>query len=345
LLADLTDPTAVFWTSLAFWMAMAPSLTLGTSLSFAHLEHPPRDFGHVRAFGTVGWVIASWTLGFWLTGRHLAPEWARDFFPDVTRKGLPEAFRLGAVLAFLYAAYALTLPHTPPKKVPRAVLAPVAALRLLRERSFAIYCMVCLGWSVTAPFTTQLNPLLMNAAGIDRFWLTVTLSIAQASEVTSLALLPIFLVRLGEKRTMRFGLAAWTLYLCILTKGTPIWLAIISLLGNGICICCFLVAGQVYINTRARGDIRVSAQSLLTCLTGIGMLVGNLLVGWVRGTFEGRFWPTYAVAAGISLCMLVIFFLGFKGDEALEEPKLQSSVDEEINHRDAEAQRREKTKT
>lgn len=319
LLANLTAPVPVFWVSLAFWLAMAPSLTLGTSLSFAHLERPAQDFGRVRAWGTIGWVLASWSLGFWLTGATVAPEWAREFFPPLTQKGLPQAFNLAAVMSFVYAAYALTLPHTPPKRVARAALAPVAALRLLRERSFAVYCLVCLGWSMTAPFATQINPLLLNAAGIEHPWLTVTLSIAQASEVTALALLPVILLRLGERGTMRLGLAVWTLYMFALAKGSPIILPIVGLLGNGICICCFLVAGQVYINTRARGDIRVSAQSLLTCLTGIGMLFGNLLVGWVRKAVDGAFSPTYAVAAGMSVVLFALFYIGFQGDEALEE--------------------------
>lgn len=327
LLSRLTGPVEVFWVSLAFWLAMAPSLTLGTSLSFAHLERPAQDFGRVRAWGTVGWVIASWSLGFWMTGRELAPQWATEFFPEVTQKGLPQAFRLGAVLAFIYAAYALTLPHTPPRPVPRAALAPVAALRLLRERSFFVYCLVCLGWSITAPFPTQINPLILNAAGIDHPWLTMTLSIAQASEVTSLALLPMFLLRFGERDTMRFGLAIWTLYLLAFAVGSPIWLPIVGLLGNGICICCFLVAGQVYINTRARGDIRVSAQSLLTCITGIGMLIGNLLVGWVRDAFREAFSPTYAVAVGICIVLFAVFFVGFKGDQPLEESAEEPEAD------------------
>jgi hypothetical protein len=321
LLANLTEPVPVFWVSLAFWLAMSPALTLGTSLSFAHLARPAQEFGQVRAWGTVGWVMASWSLGFWMTGGELAPEWAREFFPELTQKGLPQAFQMGAVLSFLYAAYALTLPHTPPLRTPvRSLLAPIAALRLLRERSFAVYCLVCLGWSMTAPFATQINPLLLNAAGIDHPWLTVTLSMAQASEVTSLALLPMFLLHLGERGTMRLGLAVWALYMLALTKGSPIALPIIGLLGNGICICCFLVAGQVYINTRARGDIRVSAQSLLTCLTGIGMLLGNLLAGWVREAVDGAFSPTYAVGAAISFGLFIVFCIGFRGDEVLEEP-------------------------
>src|SRR5208337_1547874 len=48
LMASLTTPLTVFLASLAFWLVMVPVQTLGTSLSFAHLSAPERDFGPVR---------------------------------------------------------------------------------------------------------------------------------------------------------------------------------------------------------------------------------------------------------------------------------------------------------
>ena len=309
-------PVPVFWVSLA-------SVAMGARLAAWHVAAAS---GASRAWTSAGYAWGTvgprgWSLGFWLTGAAVAPEWAREFFPPATQKGLPQAFQLGAIMAFAYAAYALTLPHTPPKRVPRAALAPIAAFRLLRERSFAVYCLVCLGWSITAPFASQINPLLLNAAGIDHPWLTVTLSIAQASAVTALALLPIILLRLGERGTMRLGLFVWS-SICSVPAGLADHFADHRLLERNR-ICCF--GRRAHINTRARGDIRVSAQSLLTCLTGIGMLLGNLLVGWVREAVGGAFSPTYAVAAGISVVLFVMFYVGFQGDEVLEESEEPST--------------------
>src|SRR5207248_9952454 len=65
ILAGLTSPWAVFLVSLAFWLTMIPTLTLGITLTFAHLPDAARDFGRVRLWGTVGWVLPGWLLGYW----------------------------------------------------------------------------------------------------------------------------------------------------------------------------------------------------------------------------------------------------------------------------------------
>ena len=75
---------------------------------------------------------------------------------------------------------------------------------------------------------------------------------------------------------------AWAVLLGMLTLGEPFWLVIGALPLNGLCICGFIVAGQVFVNSRARGTWAPSAQALLTWINGMGMLIGHLLVGWVR---------------------------------------------------------------
>jgi MFS family permease len=114
---------------------------------------------------------------------------------------------------------------------------------------------------------------------------------------------------------MRLGLLAWLTALCILSMGEPTWLVIASQTLNGVCVCCFLVAGQVFINGQAHGDIRVSAQSLLSFVSSLGLLVGNLLVGFVRWQMDERFRPTYAVGAGLAAVLAVGFWLGFREED------------------------------
>src|SRR5579859_1545861 len=66
LIAELTTPLGVFAAALAFWMAMSPAVTLGTSLCFAHLPPPGSAYGRVRLWGTIGWVATGWLIGIWL---------------------------------------------------------------------------------------------------------------------------------------------------------------------------------------------------------------------------------------------------------------------------------------
>ncbi len=52
--------------SLAYSVIYAPTLSLTNSISFHHLPDRDRDFGKVRVWGTVGWIIVGIGIGQWL---------------------------------------------------------------------------------------------------------------------------------------------------------------------------------------------------------------------------------------------------------------------------------------
>jgi hypothetical protein len=138
-------------------------------------------------------------------------------------------------------------------------------------------------------------------------------------EVVCLGLLPMLHLRFGLRGTMLTGLAAWALAMGILALGRPVALVIGSLGLHGICICCFLVSGQVYLNSRARGGVRTSVQSIYTFISGMGLLGGNLAAGWVRSWAGGDFGATFATAALLTTALVLVFLVGFTG-EAREDP-------------------------
>jgi MFS family permease len=316
LLASLTTPLAVGAVSLLFWMVTVPAVTLGTSLSLAHLTNPEQSFGRIRLWGTVGWVVAGWLLGSWhhaLVWLQGHSAWLQAVLPQV---GWGDAFRLGGVFALILGLYALTLPHTPPRRLAVRLLAPLAALGLLRQRSFLVCCACTLGFYVTVPFQSQVTPLLLSHLGIPDDWLGPSLTVSQSVEILGLALLPMALLRLGNRGTMLLGLGAWLVVLTVQSLGLPVWLVVAALALNGVCVCCFMVVGQLFVNSRAQGDLRASAQGLLTWMTGAGMLTGNLLVGWVREQVDQAFTPTFAIGAVMAAVLVLAFLVGFVEEEA-----------------------------
>jgi MFS family permease len=314
LLAELHEPLAVFVCCLAFWLVMTPALTLGVALAFAHLPAPERHYGRVRLWGTVGWVVPNLVLGVWLA----SPEVLRPLLvwlrPEAPYGVLADSQRLGGLLCFALAAYAWTLPHTPPARQGRAWLAPLAALHLLRQRPFAVFAACSVGLCISLSFFQQVTPLLLAHLGVPSPWISPTLTLGQSMEVLSLVFLPVLLLRLGVRATMLLGMAAWGVAVGVLMLGRPLGLVIGSLGLYGVCISCFLVAGQVFMNRRAGRDIRASAQGLLTFLNGVGLLVGNVLVGWVRDRVEGDFPLTFAAAGAVLAPLLVVFLVGFFPD-------------------------------
>src|SRR5262249_37080444 len=171
-------------------------------------------------------------------------------------------------------------------------LAPVAALCLLRDRSFAVCSAGCFGVCLTMSFCSQAVPLLLAHLGLSRPWLPPTLTLSQSMEVLMLLLLPLLLLRLGSRHTMILGLVAWTVSQSIWAHGRPLWLVVMALPSWGMVVCCYLIAAQVFVNGRASGDIRASAQGLFTVVNGGGMLTGHLLVGWIRDRTQGDFTVT-----------------------------------------------------
>ncbi len=310
LLSVLSNPIAVFCITLIFWMLANPVILLGTTIAFTHLERPEKEFGSVRLWGTVGWVVPGWLLlAVGLFGMGF---------------GTTHLFRLGSVFGFALALYALSIPATGRRSAVSGPAAPLAALSLLRGRTFATLCVCTFGMYVTWPFATQALPMLIRQL-VPPDLVSPALSLQQVIEILGLALLPLALRLLGLHLTMLGGLASWCLALLVLAAGQPSWLVVTSLGLNGLVISLFLVPGQVYLNCQATGDLRTSVQALLTFVSGVGLLVGHLLVGFLRWQADGALPQVFAVGACITAAMVALFAIGFREASAdVPTPKLPS---------------------
>ncbi len=294
--------------TLFFWLLTVPMMVLCSTICFIHLKDPEKEFGIVRLSGTIGWMLPGWIL---LT--------IISIFPNNNLQGqASEQFIIGSVFGLIVTIYALTLPTTPPSPNKVDKFAPLGALKLLRGWPFATYCLCTLGVCTTMPFTTQATPLLLEYLGIVQPWLSPTLTISQFSEVLSLFLLPMFLLRLGLRGSMIFGLICWTIALYILSVGQPVGLVVPSLALNGLSVTCFLVTGQVYVNMQAKGDLKASVQSLLTFVQGIGLVMGHIMVGLLRSSSQNasnmreELILAFQVAALINGVLCLIFYCCFR---------------------------------
>jgi MFS family permease len=315
-LTALSGPWAVFFTCVAIWFFLVPLIGLTSSLIFRQLDHPERDFGRIRVWGTLGWMTANWLLTWWF---EESPAYSRRE-PD-----LGDSLRLGGIAAFVVALYALTLPHTPPRPssslaspswLGRLTDAPWSAMQLFRNRSFLVYCVCMFGLYITFPFPVQMNPLLLRHLQFDERQVPLVLTIAQSTEAISLFLLPVFLTRLGVKRTMLLGCIAWGAGLWALSIGSPDWFVMAAMASHGLFISCFVIAGQVFVNKQATHDIRASVQGLLVLVNGCGLLLGHLLVGVIRAGTQDNFAEAYLIAACIAAVLAVTFLLGFTPEPA-----------------------------
>jgi len=279
-LASITNYSTMMWMMFVYSLVYAPTLALTNSLAFHHLSSTEKEFGLIRAGGTIGWIAIGLLLSGW-----------RIFATSSPAFGIQgDTLFLAGVVSILTGLFSFSLPHTPPKKEASNPFAFIEAIKMLKDKNFAIFMIIAFVVStelmfyyvLTAPFllSPKIGASSQNVAGV--------MVIAQTAEILVMAvLLPYFLPKYGMRKTMTIGILAWPIRYIIFAIGSPAWLVISALALHGFCYVFFFTASQIYVDTVAPRDIRASAQSLIALVTyGMGMYLGSIFAGWIQNLFS-----------------------------------------------------------
>jgi len=307
--AQQSSFATVYGALLAYSLCYMPTLALTTSLAMRHINSPQEEFGAIRVFGTIGWIIMGLIVGAWGVEATASP------------------LHLAAGLSLVMAVYCFTLPPTPPLardqhfKI-RSVL-PLESLHLLRDRSMAVFALasflICIPLQFYYAFTNLfLNEIgVVNAAG--------KMTGGQMSEILCMLLIPWFFRRLGVKYMLAVGMLAWVVRYALFAfggTGDLMWMLWIGIILHGICFDFFFVVGQIYIDREAPSALRAATQGLITFLTyGLGMFVGSWLSGVAVDTYAQTnaqgvtthdWHGIWMLAGGCAAVVLILFVLLFK---------------------------------
>jgi hypothetical protein len=234
-----------------------PTLSVTNSIAFANLRDPAADFGAVRMGGTVGWVLVSWPFVF-LLGAHATAEQVRWIF------------LVAAIVSFVFAGYALTLPHTPARKDAPGIdnLAWRRAFKLLAAPFVLVLFLVTFIDSVIHNgYFVMADAFLTNRVGIAGNLSMVVLSLGQVAEILTMFLLGRVLARLGWKITMIVGVlghAARFAVFAFFADSIPVIVAVQLL--HGICYAFFFATVYIFVDAVFPKDVRSSAQGLFNLL-------------------------------------------------------------------------------
>lgn len=300
---------AGFYTVLLLYaLTYMPTIALANSLSFHHISDPAKEFPSIRVLGTIGWIAAGLLVGY------------------LQVEASVQQFQLTAIAAIVMGLYCFTLPKTPPqKKGDRVSLSDILgldALSLLKDRSFAVMfitsMLICIPlqfyYSFTNPFLNELG--VANAAG--------KMTLGQMSEIGFMLLMPLFFARLGVKKMILVGIAAWVLRYLLFAYGnndTAVWMFYLGIILHGICYDFFFVTGQIFVDNKAPLSIRSAAQGLITFATyGVGFFFGSYLAGKVvdaykTGETTHNWTGVWYVPAIIAALILAGFWLMFQDDK------------------------------
>ena len=297
---------------LAYTLCYMPTLALTNSLSFHQMRDPGKEFPAVRVLGTIGWIVAGLTIGFLRLESTAVP------------------MRIAAASSLVLGVYCFALPHTPPQQVAERVTARdvlgLDALQLLRDRSFAIFVIGSFLVSIPLFFYYAFANMFLNEIGMVNAAGKMTLG--QVSEIGFMLVMPWFFVRLGVKRMLLVGMAAWVARYALFAYGDNgglVWMLFLGILLHGICYDFFFVTGQIYVDRKAPVHLRAAAQGLIAFVTlGVGMFIGS----WMSGLAVDRFsltvggevshawssiWLIPAVGAGVVLTLFAMFFTHDEG--------------------------------
>jgi nucleoside transporter len=298
-------------------LTFMPTLALANSISFDHIENPARDFPKIRVLGTIGWIVAGLLVSFM----------------GIESTAIPMKIAAGASLVF--GLFSLTLPHTPPHAAGQPLrvrdVLGLDALSLFKDKSFTVFVVGSFLLVIPLQFYYTFTNAFLNEAGMAKAAAKMTMG--QGSELFFMLLLPWFLTRLGIKRIMLLGMAAWAIryaFFAFGNVGPTVWMLYAGILVHGVCYDFFFVSGQIYVDQQANLRIRAAAQGLIAFVTlGIGNVIGSWLSGLVvqayqtvgaNGVITHDWRSIWLIPAIGSAVIFVIFLFWFRPSVTVKPP-------------------------
>ena len=308
--ASLTGAAEVYWVVLLYSICYMPTIAIANAVAFHQMSDPEKEFPMIRVLGTIGWIIA----GLIIAGME--------------KSAMPMKIAAGA--SVLTGLFCFSLPSTPPKakgeKVTMGSLLGFDALKLMKDRSFAILIISSLLISIPLAFYYAFTNLFLIEEGMENAAGKMTLG--QGSEIVFMLLMPFFFRKLGVKKMILIGMFCWVARYLLFAFGNNdemIFMFYFGILLHGICYDFFFVTGQIYVDKAAPESVRSSAQGLIALVTyGIGMYIGSIYSGQVveqythsDGTHDWL--AIWTIPAILAFVVMLVFAILFKSKEKVRE--------------------------
>ncbi len=316
-----------FAMAIVYSVVYAPTLALTNSLAFHHMPDRDRDFGKVRLWGTLGWIVVGIGIGQWLLHSYSTEEVAF---------GMMDAFKLSAILGAIMGVYCFTLPKTPPQKGEQAS-ATTEALGEIRRNPLLTLFLLAVPVSMIHQFyfvytSGFLGEYQAQAEGAVKAINNVfgvggggLMTIGQMAEVLVLFLIPFVAGKWSRKTLLAIGLAAYTLRMFLfsqvewingLTGMGEIGILIAGIALHGLCFGCFIFVAFMVVDEECTGDVKASSQNLFNLVfVGIGIVVGSYVAGqigdWATINDIVNWSALFSIpmyAALVCLALLLVFY-------------------------------------
>ncbi len=319
--ASQTDYQSWLVLSIIYSVLYMPTLALSNSITFAHIDDQENNFPKIRVWGTIGWIVASWAFPMIWLQTDLQLQWMPPFIvgaevPNVTSR-LADALKFSSIISISYGAFCFLLPPTPPKRDAVEKLAFKKAFDLFQYSSFTILVVASLAVSIIHQiYFLQTGPFL-SYIGIPDSQIGPAMTIGQFAEILAMAYLGFFLKRLGFKKVITIGIAAYFFRYAIFgTAMLPVWIIVVSQVFHGFCYAFFFATAYIYVDKLADQDVRHSAQTVFgIIILGGGPVIGGWLSGYLQNMYTvdnvfsfSNFWYTMSAIGLVTMIFFLMLF-------------------------------------
>jgi PPP family 3-phenylpropionic acid transporter len=296
-----------FWGILLFWtLATLPGGAVGPVLDAATMRMTRRngsDFGTIRAWGTVGFMLFNGLTGFlvvWFGSGIFVP--------------------LFVGLALLRAAVSLQLPafRAPPGQATMATTRPVAGkLAEIIGRPWFILPLV--GFAIIFGTHIILNAfasLLWKEQGISEDIIGPLIALGAAAEAGMMFLWKRFGGRVSARHLILLSALTSVLRWAAMAFSPPVWALILLQMTHGITFALGYLGCVHFIANWTSEDIAAETQSLFTVLQQVASVVALIGFGWLVGIFgpHAYFFAALAAMLGAACIWLSLRLMQPKDD-------------------------------
>jgi nucleoside transporter len=334
--------TRSFWPffglMLVHCLLYVPTNSIANSIAFANIKDPQKEFGLIRVGGTIGWILAAWPFTFilvdWDKVHAANPQGLVNWLGTVLGSGLTgealqrgtrSTFIVAGICSLVLAAYSLTLPHTPPKRIEAGAdrFAWLEAFKLLKQPFVMVLWIVTFidafvlysyfNWTGTFLATKP----EAGGVGIPGNWIMPVMSLGQIAEMLTMCILGATLKKLGWRTTMVIGILGHAARFAIYAFAPTAVPVIVIQLVHGICYAFFFATVYIFADEYFPKDVRASAQGLFNMMVlGIGALVANSICPYLLQqvftqngvtNFRGLFLVPMAAALFAAVALALFF--------------------------------------
>lgn len=295
----------IFLVGLLFY----PTTALANSISFSHINGV-KYFPIIRVFGTFGFMAVGFIIG------------------QMGYSGDTMTWYIASASGVVLGLYCFTLPNTPPKAKEKPFtlrdLLCLDALALFKDRNFSILMLSIFVLMIPKTAYSAYIPVFLQVLGFDNA--ASMMQVGITCEVIFMFLLSFFLLKAGFKVTLMLGAVCWIIRLVLFSQAavdSNMIFVLIGLMLQGFCWDFFFTVGDIYVDRKAKPEIKAQAQSLRFMVSnGIGLLFASTICGQIfnntvtdQGSRSLPQWQGFWIyPAAVAAVVSIFFFLFFKDD-------------------------------